>query len=369
MKNKSLLAVLITVLSSPAMANFCDFKNIDGLEFEVGTVNKLTKFNNYAENKSRDSYEFLMREDSKTPLSQSFAYGRNLKVTDSINFDYLYSTDKENIKNKIKSRSYNAVLDSCEKIKIVVPETHASFKRYFNVNDHSLDGSFPFIQEQATLGLIFLSDMSKVEKHVGKNVYVLNYKNSKFVGMLNNDPNILLDIDGLTPYKLKSVDYDYVSLPGFKSGQFGMILEIDGRDLRVPFIKDRISLYNPFNSKKINKNNVDNIKEGKLKYGMNMHEVLLSLGQPDYVRDHKTLRNTHLGSEYEKSDYFPYGGLSQDHPFGFDVEVKGNQSWFYADKFGEGRNITFDKSGILKEGNQESYVNKSWGVYAPLVTK
>lgn len=364
MIKKTIIAISL-MASMPSMANYCDFKRIDGIEFELGKTSQYQKFENSQSGIDADAFELIfahkIHEDKygnqfwvDEPLSYEDAYGRNLKITNQNEFKYDYVVSDTDPRVKLKVRKYEALLDNCKKVTIKVPESRDRFAKYFNVMNEAIDGKFSFTAEQSDLGLIYLPDLKKVEAHVGKSIYFLNSQVNDFYGVTNDHKNQKVVIDTLKDYRIKSISYDYVSIPGgkvneYRDGQFGIIIEIDGKEVKVPFIRERFAYSNPLSWKNIRDKYKENIKRSEVVYGMNMHETVLSLGMPDYIRYFEVIKSKETGAEYERNDYFPYDGKRLNHPLGESYNAGVRQAWFYRDAEGSLRHIVFSRDNELTE--------------------
>lgn len=362
MINKSIVALSL-IMAMPTMAGQCDFKSINGIEFELGKTSQYQKFLNGQKRVDANSYELIFSRElerdkfgnqfwQEAPLSYADAYGRNLKITNPTEFRYEYVVDKTDPTVKNKVRKYEAILDNCRKVIIKVPETRHRFEKYFNLFDESIDGKFSFKAEQADLGLIYLNDIKKIESYVGKNIYFLNTIVDDFYGISNDQFGKVVKLDTLKPYKVESVVYDYISIPGgtvgqYRDGQFGVIVKVEGKEVKVPFIRERFAYSNPLYWKSIRSEYRDEINRREVVYGMNMHEVTLAMGIPKYIRHFEVVKSVTTQAEYERNDYFPYGGKSFNHPLGATYPAGVREAWFYDDADGYNRHIIFSRKGEL----------------------
>lgn len=316
--------VVAMVTSIPVHASYCNFEDQVGPEYEFGFVSAYNRFTNEADAKLASSYPLLQYEKGGA-ITQEFAYGRHLKILGTQY--YKHSTVNPETRQQDVTRYYQGILDNCETIRVVVPEFKPEFARYFNPRDNRLDGAFNFDLEQNYFNMYSVAAVRKLKSHIGKPIYY---------GFTFEMPNAVtkLDIDDQFPlqayhrYTLVDVLQQPLLLDGQEPSQITLELMDGKRVMLAPYLPRYVSYNDPLKSRYVNAKHVSAILAHQIVEGMTISEIILSLGRPDLVRNSDVVaKNAALGP-YEKSDDFPYGGLSPEFPFGYD-QLVGHYSYLY----------------------------------------
>jgi len=349
------------MLATPTVfANTCNFKSIDGQEFEFGHISEYDQFLNKQAQRPSDSYPYFFAKDMVTNLTVDSYYGRNYKVLDAP-FSIVLAPDINDPINSHNVRFYEAIADNCKPFFVRIDEHDSRFSKYFQMSDHKMDGQFPFALEQNALDSIHLKSLSQVESHVGKDLYVLNhFENEPYIAKDHYYQENLTELVPLSPYKLVEVDYNPFDNKGDNVSEFSMTLEDnEGNKFKAPYIKERLAFKDPLDTKRVRAKYHSLIKEGKIAYGMNVAEITVSWGVPQSVHYEGIYRNPMTNAEFSVSDYWPYGGDKEDFPERYTDYSGKIQKWYYPGKLLENEFLKIDADGIMRKYMQHERIHEN----------
>ncbi|WP_425263124.1 hypothetical protein [Vibrio owensii] len=358
---KKLAVFALIIASTPTLATTCNFKSIDGERYEFAQISPYSSYVNEAQlNRASDTYSHFVERDKTTHLTAFQYYGREFKIIDSP-FEIVQKPNNSNPLKTHNVRYYNAVADNCNKFLIEVDEHDQQFEKYFNAQNHALDGSFPFIVEQSALQAIHIDSLSKAESHVGKVIYYLNHESDKKVPLKPlTDQDSTEFASNLLGYKIVSIDYEAFDLAGNYTSEFGFIVENQkGEKFRAPFIKELVAWADPTKDSKVRGKYVPFIKQGDIAYGMNAHEITLAWGVPQTIKYEGVYTNPLNNTSFVQSILWPYGGDGHDFPMDYTLYTGKMQKWFYPSKLLDGEYLKLDEDGIMRKYMQHENIHEN----------
>ncbi|MEZ9708785.1 hypothetical protein AB4254_08940 [Vibrio breoganii] len=270
--------------------------------------------------------------------------GQKLKLNDT-RFGYVDGTTRE----------YAAVTESCEKVSIQIPEDHAEFSRYFMPSNHDNNGYFSFADAQTEVGLVYVDDYEKLQMHSqeaqGSDVYFVPVSDTPKEAFRYNQPSEWVQLEHFKPYELEWVLWAPIYKNGLMQSQLGLIVVRDGMRYVVPFDRKSVRTVDPLRDSEVSKANAQLIRAGDIAFGMNINEVLLSLGEPDDVKKVDLSQDPVTLGVYEfnprHKTVFPMGVTKERYSVPFSVRLQ-----FKYDHFHNGYPLLFDEEGILRKDLQ-----------------
>lgn len=342
----------------------CDFASEKGENITFTPLDPFSKFQNV-----NKEYKYWVNNRFKPQniKEQDFAY-RQAKLTTERFFRRLEPSN-DPLVSPSYIRYYKAITENCETLWARVNEADENFHYYFNEQNHQVNGDLNW-EETAHLFHIQMNTPTLM-LHAWKN------KKITFLPTTNN-----IKIKGHTINQTPALDFDFFEevtlldvLPNsfITNGKTISTIQLkvkrkNGDVLLTPWIPKDMTMKNPFSNKNIRKSYVNDIKNGNLRFGMNIDEVLLSWGRPDNTRKLDQYHKTKEKYQWIKDDEYPYAGDFKE--YSSVKEIRRNkdseyQVLTYKKRLPNGHKLIFDHKGLLFEKNQIKNINKN-SLYTPV---
>jgi hypothetical protein len=352
--NKLIKNILVVSLFIPFASNAieCDIKAEPGVEFTFSKLSQIDNFN------GKNKYKFWFKDRSlNNPINYFQYYKRSGKIKKEPIVQEI--NNKNNKFEKSIVKYYPAVMDNCETIYLRVNTDDKEFKETFSKNNYlTMSNKYPdFHKNESLFNVIFKIKYNDFNNAIGKDIYVKSQASTSGLLTRSRDNHSYVEHSPHTKFNFKALIDSPFNFYGKQLSPYSMLLEKNGEEFYAPAQSDFINLKNKFSSN-IRDQYKNDIKIGKIRYGMNKFEVQSSWGVPELVRRQVIYLEKGMGEII--MDYgYPYAKKEFIYPRAEDLPVGIESDWYYYNRLPDNQYLVFDKFGLLREYNQVFGLNKN----------
>ena len=366
LKAKALLFISITALSAPIYAEECNFSEQSGIPFQFDHLADFDHFSIRSETGLEHAYpDWYYQPGPGSFLEYDKFFRRHAKL--QIHPFLRKEEPLEGFANKTQPvRYYKAIVENCETVWVRIPENETEFQRYFNVQDHKVDGNVSWLWEENTLNVRFTEQYNKLKSYEGKTIVSVPVTDNTILPAYPVDSNKLHAVPEFAKFKLNKVRDNAFTVAGHLRSPYSLyVTDSEGVEWRLPWDPEYLSLGNPINKVKLSENvTTKDILNGNLVYGMTKSEVRLAWGAPHLERNHPVIKDNLTGRQYTKNENYLPDGMQKipgdrTFPVSDGKKVGERTWWFYPNRLEIGQHLVFDINGKLTRDVQQKRIYKN----------
>jgi hypothetical protein len=365
LKAKALFFFAAAAFSSVTVASECNFDEQKGMDFQFDHIADFDRFSIRNDSGHRLAYpDWFYRPDGHEFVDYREFFRRHAKLQTN---DFLRKNEPvEGFADKTTPvRYYKALVENCMTVWVRIDENNPEFSRYFNIQDHKLDGNVPWLWEENTLNIRIKGQYQNLRNHVGKTVVSIPVTDNTILPAYPIASNTLHAVPEFAKFTLDSVRDNAFSVAGHLRSPYSLyVTDAEGTKWRLPWDPEYLSLGNPFNKISLS-HGIDSsdILKSQLVFGMSKSEVRLAWGAPHLERNHPVIRDNVTGMQFVKNENYLHDGfqkLPEDRTFpSEDGELIGERTWwFYPNRLESGQYLAFDRNGKLSQSVQARNIYK-----------
>lgn len=337
MKIKALL--LSTLFMTPFMVSAsperCDFDSISGELFEFSQPLPILMRHDAVDIVQAGIYPFWYKEsNTANPISVESYFGRLAKIRSQSPVKRVSENTFKDVRERRHVRYYSAVADNCEQVYVRIIEN--DFPQYFSNEVDFSSHQFDFLEQERWVGITMLSNLSDLDSEKISHVTVRPEGDGK-VFFINDVGSSYSSIGRYETVEVFGVRRTPMYLKGDMLSNYGIKVKYKGEQGYIN--GDYRYLFNGNPLLNVNPKFINAISQGKLSFGMDMGDVLLSWGMPKFTEVF-TVYETFQGYEVDYKNSLAGKGL----------QAVGRISHWHFD--GIESPIIFNVRGIFDEGRQ-----------------